>query len=105
MATQSEISINFEKAQAVAAFIRETSDNINDNIKNGMDVTGEELKKDWTGENSIAFLKKTELIKEDLISLVSELATVADTVETIAKNLYDAEMKAIEAVNTQSQTA
>ncbi len=50
----------------------------------------------WKGDNERLMRKKHEMLQEKVNTTANSLCNVAGTIRTIAKNTYDAEMRAYE---------
>lgn len=49
----------------------------------------------WTGNNSAAYIRKCNILKSNVLKTSDNLNRTADTIRRIAKNTYDAEMRAL----------
>lgn len=60
------------------------------------------VKESWSGDNAQAFLGKARKVGDDMSVTAKKLAEAADTLDTIAKNYADSELKAIEIAKSHS---
>ena len=56
----------------------------------------------WTGENADLFLGKARKVGDDMSETAKKLSEAADTLETIAKNYAESELRAIEIARSHS---
>ena len=56
----------------------------------------------WTVENADLFLGKARKVGDDMSETAKKLSEAADTLETIAKNYADSELRAIEIARSRS---
>lgn len=97
-----EIKMNFKAAitladrlQALAAKMRSLADErCYGTLRN--------ISNSWKGENADAYLRKGEKVKEKMSRTAKDLNNAAETVRTIAKNTYEAEMRAWKIAQTRS---
>ena len=54
-----------------------------------------DISHNWTGSNSVAYVRKCNLLKSNVLKTSDNLNRTADTIRRIAKNTYDAEMRAL----------
>lgn len=54
------------------------------------------ISNNWKGENAEAYLRKGERVKDKMSGSARDLSRAAETVRTIARNTYNAEMRAWE---------
>ena len=96
MATEYSIKMDFEKAKASAAKLDDVADSINQKMENDYQELMGDVRYNWKGDNADRFLVKSEVIVEKLNTVEKNLHETADTIRRIAKNIYDAEMRALE---------
>ena len=99
----------FEKGTASAAFTIEKAENratvtpAANVIRDGKTVDlSENVKNAWQGDNAQKYVQKARQMKPKMIKASDDLKEVASTIRTVAKNTYDAEMKAYEIANERS---
>lgn len=54
-----------------------------------------EISRSWTGSNASAYISKCRRLQEKIAATAGRLNRTADTIRKMAKNTYDAEMKAL----------
>lgn len=54
-----------------------------------------EISHSWTGSNSTAYINKCNILKSNILGTAGQLEKTADVIRRIARNTYDAEMKAL----------
>lgn len=95
MATRESIEFNFKKACDQAKSLDNIANNlvwmVRDKLRDNMQI----LSQNWQGENAIAYRCKGEQLQDDISKSVKELHDIATDIRTIAKNIYDAEMRAL----------
>ncbi len=83
------------KMRAVADGLRKL---VQGDYENGLGA----VKECWTGENAELFLGKARKVGDDMSETAKKLSEAADTLETIAKNYAESELKAIEIARSHS---
>ena len=63
------------------------------------------IKRDWEGDNSDGYTKKGEKEKGLLDEIVEEMKRAASTIRQMAKNIYDAEMRALAEARAMAEAA
>lgn len=61
------------------------------------------ISNNWKGENSAAYLRKGEVVRDRISDSSRDLKKAAQTVRTIARNTYNAEMRAYRIAQTKNQ--
>ena len=96
MASEYSIRMDYARAQAAAAKLDEVADGIERMMEHDYpDILGD-VRYNWKGENADRFQGKSEEVREKMLTVVKRLRETANTIRTIAKNTYDAEMRALE---------
>lgn len=93
----SEYTINFNYNQAIAKAdeLDTQANNLENNAVNEMGSIMASLRRDWEGNNSTEYVAKCTTVKSNLEAIVAQMRTVAAGIRTMAKNVYDAEMRAL----------
>jgi uncharacterized protein YukE len=88
------IRIEFEKVKAqadrldeIARDLKQTADNQLGNVLSGVENA-------WKSDSATGYLKKGKQVQEQLTKRANEVEKAATAMRTIAKNIYDAEMRA-----------
>lgn len=92
--TLNEIRMNFRVANAMADRLQELAGKMSSLANERYYGTLRNISNNWKGENAEAYLRKGEKVKDRMSRTAADLRNAAETVRTIAKNTYDAEMKA-----------
>lgn len=50
----------------------------------------------WKSTSSVKYINKGKKLREEILSRAKNLEKTAETIRTIAKNVYDAEMRSLE---------
>lgn len=54
-----------------------------------------QVRANWSGENADTFMRKTAVLSSQNSKNVQKLRSIASTIRTIARNTYNAEMRAL----------
>ena len=96
MASEHSIRMDFERAKAAAAKLDDVADSITQTMEHDYQELMGDVRCNWKGENADQFLVKSEVLQEKMSTVEKRLHETADTIRRIAKNTYDAEMRALE---------
>ena len=97
-----EIRMNFRVANAMADRLDELAGKMGSLANERYYGTLRSISNNWKGENAEAYLRKGEKVKDKMSHTAGDLRNAAQTVRTIAKNTYDAEMRAWQIAQTRS---
>lgn len=96
MSSRRTIRMNYQRAIGQAEKLDVLSEQIrkvaNTTIKNAK----AEQAAGWKGENEAAMRAKMEILQDKVVNTAKSLKNVADTIRIVAKNTYNAEMRAWE---------
>lgn len=96
MASEYSIKMDYARAQAAAAKLDEVADGIKHMMDQEYpDIMGD-VRYNWRGDNADQFQNKGEVLRDKMLTVEKNLRETADTIRRIAKNTYDAEMRALE---------
>ena len=98
-----EIQMNFRNANQTADRLQTMSNKLKNLANERYYSSLRSISTSWKGENAERFLKKAEKVKNDMVRTSSDLTKAADAVRTIARNTYNAEMRAREIAMTRSK--
>jgi uncharacterized protein YukE len=90
-----EIQMNYNNAIRQAASLEQIAKQLKNLANKDMQDCVSEISHNWTGSNSNAYARKCNLLKEKIIKTAEKLEKTAETIRRIAKNTYDAEMRAL----------
>lgn len=96
MATEASIYFDFQKALGEAGRVEEMADRLYKLSEKDFESILQNLSDNWKGENASAYLAKGERLQSKIHRTSSDLRTVASDIRRIAKQIYDAEMAALE---------
>lgn len=94
MSSRSEIRIDFEQALRQADKLDEIARKLDRISKNSMENSMQTLSSAWKGANAAAFLRKEDHLQQDISKTARNVRDIADDIRTIARQIYDAEMRA-----------
>lgn len=97
-----EIRMNFRMANAMADRLDALAGKMSSLAEERYYGTLRQISSNWKGENAEAYLRKGEKVKGKMSRTAADLCAAAETVRTIAKNTYDAEMRAYQIAQTRS---
>lgn len=96
MATEASIYFDFQKALGEAGRIEDMADRLKRLSEKDFEGTLQSLSVNWKGENASAYLVKGERLQDKINGTGNDLRAVAADIRRIAKQIYDAEMAALE---------
>lgn len=96
MATRASIEFDFKQALSQADRIDEIADNLGNLAKVKFDGTMQNLAANWKGDNASLYLGKGERLQDNMSKTSGELHSIASDIRTVARRLYEAEMRALE---------
>ena len=102
MRTEHEIYMDFDRAMEQVGKLRAIAKDVESIGNDDVGGTKKSIQKDWTGDNSVAYVEKVEIVEGKIKDTGKDIRTVADTIETIAINTRDAELEAIEIARRSS---
>lgn len=96
MATRESIEFDFRQAKEQAKQLDAIADSLGSLAKDKLSGSMQTLSQNWKGENASAYLSKGSTLQSNISSSSSELHQIASDIRTIAQNIYNAEMAALE---------
>lgn len=96
MKTRNQIQFDFEQAKRQADALDEIAGRLDDLANKKVAAAREELPAYWEGISAQAFQSKQMKLEEEIRSSAKKLRDEAEKVRTVAKLIYDAEMRALE---------
>lgn len=88
------IQMDFKKANDCAAKLEEASRKLKKTAKECFQNETRKLEACWRGENSVLYINKCYSLTRQMERTASQLMETANTVRIIAKNTYNADIKA-----------
>ena len=95
MASEHQISVNYNQARACASELEEEAGRLKKLADSDFSASIEELRLAWKGENAELYTQKCEQLREEMLGTAKTLVSVAESIRTSAKAIYDAEMENI----------
>lgn len=95
MASRASIEFDFHRAEAQADKLETVADNLSRLSRSKFENTMQNLASNWKGENASLYLKKGGRLQEQMDGTARELYSIASDIRTIARRIYEAEMKAL----------
>ncbi len=90
------IRMDFARARAEAAKLDDIADGIAGTISGDFDSAVDAINQNWKGDSATAYLHKSEDLREKAERTIKNLRDTAEVIRTIAQNIYDSEMQALE---------
>lgn len=105
MASEKQILINYNQAKSCAASLEEEASRLKKLADSEFSASIAELRSAWKGENAELYTQKCEQLKGEILGTAKTLVSVASSIRTRAKAIYDAEMENIRLFQTRSAEA
>ncbi len=96
MASEQTILFNYNKAVGQADDLLDIAKEIRSVANNKMESSIQTIDKNWDGESSKKFIKKSVKLKEKVTDSADDIEAIAQAIKKMAKEIYDAEMKAVQ---------
>lgn len=93
--TEQTIIFNFQKAKQQADELEQIANDLSNLSGKDFNSIMQNVSTSWKGEAATAYLKKGEILQEDMVKTANSLRDVAAEIRKTAKRLYDAEMEAL----------
>lgn len=100
--TEQEIEFNYKKAMGQASELKEIASSLKKLGESQLDSCMNSVAKNWTGDNSDSYVKKGRKLEKKMVTSSDNIKQTAETIETMAKNIYEAEMKALQEIRDKS---
>ena len=98
------IEFDFGKALAQANELEEIADEMKSLSNSNMDSTLQLIAANWKGDSATAFLRKGDLLKQDIAKTSETLRSIASSIRVTAQRLFEAEQAAKELANKMAST-
>ena len=102
MGSKQEIEMNFRNALKQADKLTNAAYRLRKIADNDYRNELQNISNAWKGENASLFLQKCEVLTDRMDSTAEELKSIAETIKRRAKNIYDAEMRALDTANRRN---
>ena len=96
MASKYEIEMDFKAALRQADKIDNIASKLSRTANSDYQNTLQGISSAWKGDNANIYINKSSVLVGRMSNTASRLNEAADTIRRIAKNIYDAEMRAWE---------
>lgn len=90
-----QIQLDYNNAIRQAEALKEAAGELRRTADGELQDCIAEISRNWSGENSAAYRNKCSALQEKIRKSAARLDKTADTIRQIAKNTYDAEMRAV----------
>ncbi len=94
------IQFNYNKALGQASELKSIASSLKNISESSLVSTMNSISKNWTGSNSDEYVKKGNSLKEKIKHSSDDIYGVAGNLETMAGNIYRAEMEALRIAQT-----
>ncbi|MCD7744503.1 MAG: hypothetical protein LUI13_04315 [Lachnospiraceae bacterium] len=91
----SEISLDYDRAVGQADSLNESAKALRNMANGRLQECISGISASWTGSNSAAYVKKCGRLQSDILSTAAQLERTAAAIRSIARNTYNAEMRAL----------
>ena len=102
MKTAEQIYIDFKAMEEQVERLRSIAQQEDQISSEGMRQVLGTISQNWQGENADGFMNKAEITRDKISLQAAEIRRIADTVERIAINYRDAQLKAIQIAEEDS---
>lgn len=102
MVTQSTIEFDFQRAKQQADNLENLVQELKKLSTQSFEGTITDISSSWKGENSNAYLKKSRRLQNDMNVTTDSLVGVVSDIREIARKIYQAEMSALEIIETRT---
>ena len=99
------IELNYRQAINQARQLEKVAKNLLSMSDEEMVSIINETAKNWQGINAEQYIKKCKKIENQISKVSSEISRTATTIRTMAKNIYDSEMRALELAREREYNA
>jgi len=96
MASRWEIEMDFRRAMAEAKKLDEAAGSLDKLSRKRLSETLQTISVNWKGESASLYTKKGAALQGRMNTTASELHKIAEDIRTIARRIYEAEMKNVE---------
>lgn len=100
--TEQEIRFNYDKAMSQAEELKEIAKDLKKVGEDSMEDCLVKVEKNWVGDNATDYVKKAKTVQTKITTSAGNVSSAAAALETMAKNIYNAEMAALEAARART---
>lgn len=98
-----KIEIDFSEAKLLSEKVTELAANMKRIANQQFQQTLQELATCWKGDTANAYLRKAEIVREEIEKSAKDLQKIGESIFNRAKALYAAEKAAVRIVETNNQ--
>lgn len=95
MTSEKTIKINFQQAKQQANRLDEIAEEMKNLSERDFADTMQIVRSNWRGENADLYISKGTRLQGNMTSTANSLHAIASEIRTVAKRIYEAEMKAL----------
>ena len=95
------IKFNYRQANNLTQTVRQAAQDLRRLSNVQMQENMAFITQSWKGDNANNFLRKEARVANNLLDLARKLEQLADSISASAKQMYDAEMKALEKAKSE----
>lgn len=95
MKSRYQIRFDFQNAISQARKLDDLADRLERTVVRRMDDVASDLHAAWKSDSANRYIQKEQELKGSIKDTVDELRCIADDIRTIARRIYDAEMRAL----------
>lgn len=96
MASRATIEFNFSQANRQAQQLDELAKRLKNISDRDLQNVMQEVSSCWQSENASAYLNKGNALQGKMNTTATNLSAIASEIRRVAKNIYDAEMAALQ---------
>ncbi|MBQ7203375.1 MAG: hypothetical protein IJS03_05075 [Eubacterium sp.] len=94
MASYSTIRFNFAQAKQQAQRLETIAYEMKRTANQNFDRALSQLSGSWKGESATLYIKKAQIVRNEIIKNANDLEAVARSIRKVAQRVYNAEMEA-----------
>ncbi|MDO4617059.1 MAG: hypothetical protein Q4B03_06340 [Lachnospiraceae bacterium] len=88
------VELDYRRAGKISRELAEHADRLERLARGQMEDSIGRLSADWKGEGASAYLRKENIVKEDILRMAKDLRRTASVLQSTAERTYRAEMRA-----------
>ncbi len=97
-----EIRMDYNRAIQQADTLLQIAKDLKGTANTRIEECSSQIAYNWEGVNASTYLRKCADLKQKIAKTADSLERTAETIKQMAKNTYDAEMKALELANVRT---
>ena len=96
MKSQKMIEMDYQQAVSQAEELERIAVQLKNQAEQNFPGIIENIQSAWQGDNADSYIKKANTLQPRMMRTSENLKSVAQTIRTVSKNTYEAELRAIE---------